>query len=160
MFLLQPTLLVDTVRLLTHRNSPRNELVNPANRKAIINVLVAHLSHLLFSPDAIAYSRDPPSPKAGAHYDTKIAVLAAYLDDARLVGRVANRARLRLPKQSRKSGLMGGTRDVRDVHSKLVQGLAYVKFRPYSLLAPPVARGPNSRGSAHGYALPFQLLGV
>lgn len=86
-----------------------------------MNIFTTQLSFLLFSPKATAYSQDPPSAKAGAHFDAKVAALAAFVDDARLFVRAANRARLRLSPGHRLEGLLHPSREVREVHYRLIQ---------------------------------------
>ncbi|BGP36614.1 hypothetical protein JCM10449v2_000515 [Rhodotorula kratochvilovae] len=111
------------------------KLSNPAlsTRKAFTPLVNSHLSYLLFAPSALALSADPPTRDAGAVYDARVAALAAFLDDAQLVGRVANRARLRLPRGMRAEGLMDPEREVQDTHWRLLQGLRNLKVRPWSL---------------------------
>lgn len=123
-------------------------------------MFISHLSYLLYAPPAVAICRHPDSPPAGAAYDAKVASLAAFLDDARLLGRVANRARLRLPPRLRThDGLMESSEDVREVHWRLVQGLANVRLRPYSLVVDSIGDG-RFMGSAHGMETPLDVLGV
>ncbi|CEQ38852.1 SPOSA6832_00330 [Sporobolomyces salmonicolor] len=155
----QPILLLDAVRLLNSPNSPRPELSTAASRKAVTPVVASHLSWLLYAPAAVEFSRDPPSAEDGAYYDAKVAALAAYLDDARLLGRVANRARLRLPVEARAEGLMHAGRAVREIHFRLIQGLSNVALRPWNLASDPIAQGMYL-GSAHGNETPLDVLGV
>lgn len=128
---------MDAIRVLESPDAPRSAVT--ISRKTLQSMFSAHLSFLLFSPEALDLSRDPPSAQVGAFYDARIAALAAFLDDARLVGRVANRARLRLPSAAREAGLFGDSDLVRSVHPMLVHGLANIQFRPYSLAAHDVA---------------------
>lgn len=130
------------MRLIERSTHPGSQ-ASPATatRKAITPLLTAHLAALLFSPDALEYNAHgrPKSVSAldeAAAYDARVAALAAYIDDAQLVGRVANRARLRLGSSLREHGLMDPAHldDVRAVHWRLLHGLANVKFRPYSIL--------------------------
>ncbi|GAA5878629.1 hypothetical protein JCM1840_003533 [Sporobolomyces johnsonii] len=154
-----PILLLDAVRLLNSPNSPRPELSTAASRKAVTPVVASHLSWLLYAPAAVEFSRDPPSAEAGAYYDAKVAALAAYLDDARLLGRVANRARLRLPVEARAEGLMHEGRAVREIHFRLIQGLSNLALRPWNLASDPISQGMYL-GSAHGNETPLDVLGV
>ncbi|GAA5916950.1 hypothetical protein JCM8208_001655 [Rhodotorula glutinis] len=128
-----PLLLLDAVRLLTHPSGPK--LANPSqvSRKAFQPLVNSHLSYLLFAPPALALSADPPNAETGATYDARVAALAAFLDDVQLVGRVANRARLRLPRGMRAEGLMDNDRAVQETHWRLLQGLRNLKMRPWSL---------------------------
>ena len=129
----QPLLLLDAVRLLSHPSGPK--LANPSqvSRKAFQPLVNSHLSYLLFAPSALALSADPPNGETGATYDARVAALAAFLDDVQLVGRVANRARLRLPRGMRAEGLMDNDRAVQETHWRLLQGLRNLKMRPWSL---------------------------
>lgn len=89
-----------------------------------------------------------------------VGALAAYLDDALLLGRVANRARLRLPGTIRShEGLMDPATDVQEIHWRLVSGLKNVKFRPYSLTVAPMAERRHV-GSLHGVETPLDVLGI
>ncbi|KPV78348.1 uncharacterized protein RHOBADRAFT_50824 [Rhodotorula graminis WP1] len=128
-----PLVLLDAVRLLSHPSGPK--LANPAqvSRKAFQPLVNSHLSYLLFAPSALALSADPPDAETGAMYDARVAALAAFLDDVQLVGRVANRARLRLPRGMRAEGLMDNDRTVQETHWRLLQGLRNLKMRPWSL---------------------------
>ncbi|GAA6047811.1 hypothetical protein JCM3770_004654 [Rhodotorula araucariae] len=128
-----PLLLLDAIRLLTHPSGPKLSNPSLSNRKAFTPLINSHLSYLLFAPSALALSADPPSRDAGAVYDARVAALAAFLDDAQLVGRVANRARLRLRRGMRAEGLMDPDREVQDTHWRLLQGLRNLKVRPWSL---------------------------
>ncbi|GAA5972259.1 hypothetical protein JCM11641_002377 [Rhodosporidiobolus odoratus] len=152
-----PLLLLDAVRLLNHPNIPGSEQATPAARKAITPLVKSHLSWLLFAPEALKHSRQPPSAEDGALYDAKVAALAAFLDDARLLGRVANRARLRLPSSTRAEGLMDPATEVREIHFRLLQGLSNLKLRPYNLVS-----GDRSffMGATHGQETPLDVLGV
>ncbi|GAA5891100.1 hypothetical protein JCM6882_006419 [Rhodosporidiobolus microsporus] len=152
-----PLLLLDAIRLLNHPSSPGGDAVKYASRKAVTPMLNSHLSWLLFAPQALELSRQPPSAEEGAFYDTKIAALAAFLDDARLLGRVANRARLRLPSTNRAEGLMDKSAEVRELHSRLLQGLGNVKLRPYNLLD---LDRTGFLGAAHLSESPLDVLGL
>ncbi|GAA5826947.1 hypothetical protein JCM11251_002175 [Rhodosporidiobolus azoricus] len=152
-----PLLLLDAIRLLNHPSAPGGAAVKAASRKAITPTLNSHLSWLLFSPTALEFSQHPPSADEGAFFDTKIAALAAFLDDARLLGRIANRARLRLPSTNRAEGLMDKSPEVRELHSRLLQGLGNVKLRPYNLLD---LDRTGFLGSAHGNETPLDVLGL
>ncbi|GAA5925449.1 hypothetical protein JCM10213_008793 [Rhodosporidiobolus nylandii] len=152
-----PILLLDAVRLLNHPNTVGGDFVKPASRKAFTPLANSHLSWLLFAPEALEFSKQPPSAEDGAFYDAKVAALAAFLDDARLVGRVANRARLRLPSSTRAEGLMDPAREVHEVHYRLLQGLTNTKIRPYNLVATDKSL---FTGSAHGNETPLDVLGL
>ncbi|GAA6036583.1 hypothetical protein JCM8097_001237 [Rhodosporidiobolus ruineniae] len=152
-----PLLLLDALRLLNHPNAPSPDLAKPAAKKAVIPMLNSLLSWLLFSPEALEFSAKPPSAEEGAFYDTKVAALAAFLDDARLLGRVANRARLRLPSANRAEGLLDPAAEVREVHSRLLQGLSNVKLRPYNLLD---LDRSGFLGAVHGNETPLDILGL
>lgn len=157
---LQPTFLLDAVRLLTHPDTPQHDNTFASSRKSLQPMFVAHLNYLLYHPSAAAICRHPESPEDGAHYDARLAALAAYLDDTRLLGRIANRARLRLPSHRRShDGLLDSDGEIREVHWRLVHGLRNVKFRPYSLLLEPLGEGGHF-GSAHGMESPLDVLGV
>lgn len=112
---------MDAVRLLSSSNAPRSDFAVPDSRKAVVNMFTSQLSFLLFNPIATDYSASPPDAKAGAHYDAKVAALAAFIDDARLFVRVANRARLRLSPATRIEGLLHPSREIREVHYRLIQ---------------------------------------
>ncbi|GAA5845904.1 hypothetical protein JCM5353_008417 [Sporobolomyces roseus] len=154
-----PLLLLDAVRLLSSPKSPRPELLSAASRKAVTPLFAAHLSWLLYAPEAVKFSRKPPSAEAGAFYDAKVAALAAFLDDARLMGRVANRGRLRLPLDARAEGLMHDGRSVREIHFRLIQGTANTQLRPWHYASDPISEG-MFLGSAHGSETPLDVLGV
>ncbi|SCV68806.1 BQ2448_927 [Microbotryum intermedium] len=156
-----PSMMLDAIRLLTHQDSPRDEGESLVSRDTVQPMLTAHLSWLLYSPDALQHSRRPPNAASGAAYDAKIAVLAAFLDDAKLLGRVANRARLRLPEENREHGIMFVDEEVKAVHWRLIQGLAHIRFRPYSIVMDldDLDHGGHD-GSAHGYETPMDILNV
>ncbi|KDE08285.1 hypothetical protein MVLG_01548 [Microbotryum lychnidis-dioicae p1A1 Lamole] len=156
-----PSMMLDAVRLLNHHDSPRDEGESLVSRDIVQPMLTAHLSWLLYSPDALQHSRRPPNAGSGAAYDAKIAVLAAFLDDAKLLGRVANRARLRLPEENREHGIMFVDEEVKAVHWRLIQGLSHVRFRPYSIIMDldDLDHGGYD-GSAHGYETPMDILNV
>lgn len=123
-------------------------------------MFMAHLNYLLYAPSAVAICRHPASPEVGAFYDATVAALAAFLDDALLLGRLANRARLRLPGSIRShDGLLDSSNDVREIHWRLVHGLKNVKYRPYSLALDPLAGGRHI-GSLHGKETPADILGI
>lgn len=131
---MQPTLLLDSFRILALPNSPQAD-AHSISRKSINSIFVAQLSYLLHSPDAIALSQHPDTPDIGAHHDAKIAALAAFFNDAKLLGRIANRGRLRLPRRARPTGVSDGTEKTKEVHWRLIRGLAMVKLRPYNLIS-------------------------
>ena len=112
---------MDAVRLLSSPSAPRSDFSVPDSRKAIVSLFTTHLSFLLFNPLATSYSAHPHSAKAGAHYDAKVAALSAFIDDARLFIRVANRARLRLSPSTRVEGLLHPSKEIREVHYRLIQ---------------------------------------
>ncbi|GAA5995153.1 uncharacterized protein JCM10292_004567 [Rhodotorula paludigena] len=155
-----PIFLLDAIRLLTHPSGPKLERPSQTTRQTLTPLLNQHLSWLLFSREALAFSANPPTAEAGAYYDAKVAALAAFLDDIRLVGRVANRARLRLPKGMRAEGLMDPAPEVRDVHFRLMQGLSNTKTRPWSLLSDPVSEARYLAMHFHGGDTPFSVLGL
>ncbi|KAI5479538.1 hypothetical protein MNV49_003480 [Pseudohyphozyma bogoriensis] len=128
-----PSPLLDAVRLLKSPNAPRSDLSHPTNQKTVENIFLSHLSYLLFNPKAIALSNSPSTAREGADFDAKVAALAAYLNDARLFVRVANRARLRLRPQHRAEGLLAKAEDVTETHWRLAQGIARTKLLPWSL---------------------------
>lgn len=103
------------------------------SRKTLATIFTAQLSYLLFSREAVGYCRNPPSPVAGAKYDAKLAALAAFLDDARLFGRILNRARLRLPEESREDGIVGEGIAVKEIHGALARGAKNTRMRPFSM---------------------------
>ncbi|KAM0793454.1 hypothetical protein ACM66B_000897 [Microbotryomycetes sp. NB124-2] len=155
-----PTYLLDAVRLLTDPDTPQHDATFAASRKALRPMFVAHLNYLLYHPVAIGLCRHPESPEDGAHYDSKLAALAAYLDDTRLLSRIANRARLRLPSHRRNhDGLLDSRGEIRELHWRLVHGLRNVRFRPYSVLLNPLGDGGHL-GSAHGMETPLDVLGL
>ncbi|GAA5922679.1 uncharacterized protein JCM15063_003388 [Sporobolomyces koalae] len=154
-----PLLLLDAVRLLNSHNSPDPHLLVAASRKAVTPLFASHLSWLLYAPAAVEFSRAPPSAEAGAYYDAKVAGLAAFLDDAWLMGRVANRGRLRLPLDARAEGLMHDGQAVREIHFRIIQGLANTQARPWHYASDPIAEG-MFLGSAHGNETPLDVLGV
>ncbi|GAA6018261.1 hypothetical protein JCM11491_005127 [Sporobolomyces phaffii] len=154
-----PLLLLDAVRLLNSHNSPQPELLVGASRKAVTPLFASHLSWLLYAPQAVEYCRKPPSAEDGAYYDAKVAGLAAFLDDPRLVGRVANRGRLRLPLEARVEGLMHDGQSVREIHYRLIGGTSHVQARPWHYASDPIAEG-MFLGSAHGNETPLDVLGV
>jgi hypothetical protein len=92
-----PSLLLDTFRLLSRpwlgQTAMRSDLLPKWRVQALAS---AHLAHLLLDRDALELSRHPRTLDEGAGYDVKVAALAAFLDDARLLGRVATRAHLRV----------------------------------------------------------------
>ncbi|KAK4057592.1 hypothetical protein OIO90_001237 [Microbotryomycetes sp. JL221] len=155
-----PTYLLDAVRLLTHQETPKHDNTFAASRKALRPMFVAHLNYLLYHPLGVSVSRHPASPEDGAHYDAKLAALSAYLDDTRLLGRIANRARLRMPSHRRNhEGLLDANGEIREVHWRLVNGLRNVRFRPYSILLEPLADGSHF-GSMHLMETPLDVLGI
>ncbi|KAL8283667.1 hypothetical protein RQP46_005462 [Phenoliferia psychrophenolica] len=154
-----PILLMDAVRLLSSPNAPRSDFAVADSRKAVVNIFTTQLSYLLFNPTATAFSASPPSRKAGAHYDAKVAALAAFIDDARLFVRVANRARLRLSPANRLDGLLHESREIREVHYRLVQGVGRTRLVPYDLAADPVTEGMYHT-TEHGADSPFAVLNL
>ncbi|GAA6064327.1 hypothetical protein JCM10212_004566 [Sporobolomyces blumeae] len=154
-----PILLLDAVRLLNSPNAPSSDKVAGVSRKAVTPLFASHLSWLLYAPEALKFSRDPPSAEDGAYYDAKVAALAAYLDDARLMGRVANRARLRLPLDARAEGLMHDGVSVREIHYRLIQGLSNTQLRPWHYASDPISEGMYL-GAAHGNETPLDVLGI
>lgn len=160
----QPILFLDAIRILNHASGPQLETPAIVSYMAVVPLLNSHLSYLLFSEEAIEFSRHPPSALDGAHYDAKVAALAAFLDDAQLIGRVANRARLRLPHRYRAEGLLDPAREVREIHYRLLHGLANTRLRPYNMVAePPEDDGGPSESYvslAHGNNTPFAVLGL
>ncbi|KAM0756132.1 hypothetical protein T439DRAFT_320823 [Meredithblackwellia eburnea MCA 4105] len=136
-----PILLMDAVRLLSSASAPKSDFSLPDGRIAVKGIFTTQLSYLLFNPVATDYSADPPSAEAGAHFDAKVAALAAFLDDARLFVRVANRARLRLSPATRAEGLLHPAQEIREVHYRLVQGVASTRLLPYNLASDPIAQG-------------------
>lgn len=150
----QPTLLLDSIRILALPGSSQATL-HGISRRSIHSIVTAQLSFLLSSPEAIALNLQPPTPEAGGHLDAKISALAAFLDDVKLLGRVANRGRLRLSVANRAEGLMHDAAEVREVHWRLIQGLANVKLRPYNLVSDPIAEGRYFPDDS-----PFSLLGL
>ncbi|GAA5965491.1 hypothetical protein JCM3765_003304 [Sporobolomyces pararoseus] len=154
-----PLLLLDAVRLLNSHHSPSPELLASASRKAVTPLFASHLSWLLYAPKAVEYCRKPPSAEDGAYYDARVAGLAAFLDDPRLVGRVANRGRLRLPLEARAEGLMHDSQSVREIHFRLIQGLSSTQVRPWHYASDPISEG-MFLGSAHGNETPLDVLGV
>ncbi|GAA5870484.1 hypothetical protein JCM16303_002023 [Sporobolomyces ruberrimus] len=154
-----PLLLLDAVRLLNSHHSPRPELLVAASRKAVTPLFASHLSWLLYAPKAVEYCRKPPSAEDGAYYDAKVAGLAAFLDDPRLMGRIANRGRLRLPLDARAEGLMHDGQSVREIHFRIIQGLSNTQVRPWHYASDPISEG-MFLGSAHGNETPLDVLGV
>ncbi|GEM06189.1 hypothetical protein Rt10032_c01g0206 [Rhodotorula toruloides] len=154
-----PLLLLDAVRLLNHPSGPKLEKGSIASRKAITPMVNSHLSFLLFAPEALDFAQSPPSPDDGAFYDAKVAALAAFLDDARLVNRVANRARLRLPSEMRAEGLMHPGGAVREIHFRLIQGLYNTKVRPYNMVSDEISQAMYVT-RAHGTETPLDVLGL
>lgn len=154
----KPTLILDAIRLLTHPGSPEIDHHAVIHRMTVYPVFSAQLSYLLFSKSAISLCRNPPSITAGAQYDAKLAVLAAFLDDARLFGRVANRSRLRLKESMRIKGIIG---DAGKVFTGLVKGIRNTKFRPYSLeLERENVESYAGRSGIYGSDSSFGLLGI
>lgn len=96
-------------------------------------LFTAHLAYLLFAPQATALSARPHTAEEGIDYDQKVAALAAYLDDARLLGRVANRARLRLAPEFREDGIRSEADGAKDLLARLDRGLSNVRLRPWSI---------------------------
>ena len=91
-----PTLLLDALRLLSPSYQPALPLTHalpPSHLRALFS---HHLRTLLLSPAGIELSKHPASLAEGVAYDTKVASLAAYLDDARLLSRVLQRHQMRL----------------------------------------------------------------
>ncbi|BGP04599.1 hypothetical protein JCM10049v2_000401 [Rhodotorula toruloides] len=154
-----PLLLLDAVRLLNHPSGPKLEKGSIASRKAITPMVNSHLSYLLFAPEALSFAQSPPSPDDGAFYDAKVAALAAFLDDVRLVNRVANRARLRLPSEMRAEGLMHPGGAVREIHFRLIQGLYNTKVRPYNMASDEISQAMYVT-RAHGTETPLDVLGL
>ncbi|GAA6004395.1 hypothetical protein JCM10207_000707 [Rhodosporidiobolus poonsookiae] len=152
-----PILLLDAIRLLNHGNIPGAELAKTVSRKTFTPLVNSHLSWLLFAPAAVEFSRKPWTAEDGAVYDAKVAALAAFLNDTRLLGRVANRARLRLPSTYRAEGLMDRSETVRETHYRLLQGLGNTRFRPYNLAG---ADRSYFLGATHGNETPLDVLGV
>ena len=136
--------------MLSLPNSPQAD-AHSISRKSINSIFVAQLSYLLHSPDAIALSRHPDTPEIGAHHDAKIAALAAFFNDPKLLGRIANRGRLRLPRRSRPTGVVDGSDKAKEIHWRLIRGLAMVKLRPYNLISSEVASWSEP---------PFDILGL
>ncbi len=137
----QPTLLLDAVRLLTSPAAPPSALSGSQGAKIVRPLFTAQLAHLLFAPDATALSARPHTPEEGADYDLKVAALAAYLDDARLLGRIANRVRLRLPPPLREDGIRSEVEGARDLLGKIERGISNVRLRPWSIGLDPEAEG-------------------
>ncbi|GAA5857071.1 hypothetical protein JCM8547_007942 [Rhodosporidiobolus lusitaniae] len=152
-----PILLLDAIRLLNHPVTPGSTDNKLTSRIAVAPLVNSQLSWLLFAPQALDHSKLPPSPEEGAAYDAKVAALAAFLDDARLLGRVANRARLRLPSTSRAEGLMDPAAEVREIHNRLLQGFGNIKLRPFNLVD---LDRTGFLGSAHGNETPLDVLGL
>ncbi|KAM0755479.1 hypothetical protein T439DRAFT_375834 [Meredithblackwellia eburnea MCA 4105] len=138
-----PILLMDAVRLLSSPNSPKmpkSSFAQPEGRKAVNSIFTTQLSYLLFNPTATDFSANPPSAEAGAHFDAKVAALAAFIDDARLFIRVANRGRLRLSRETRQEGLLHPDREIQEVHFRLVQGVSRTRLIPYNLASDPMSQ--------------------
>ncbi|KAK4700029.1 hypothetical protein P7C70_g6220, partial [Phenoliferia sp. Uapishka_3] len=154
-----PILLMDAVRLLSSPNAPKNDFIVPDSRNSVVGIFTTQLSYLLFNPTATAFSAEPPSAKAGAYFDAKVAALAAFIDDARLFIRVANRARLRLHKTARIEGLLHPAKEIREVHYRLIQGVSRTRLVPYNLAADPMSEGMY-HAVEHGENSPFDILGV
>lgn len=125
-----PTLLLDAVRLLSddwrpdaedhHAWEDDPELDLPYAE--LDDLFTAQLSHLLLHPAARAECAGPRHVGDGAAYDLKLAALAAFANDAQILGRIANRSRLRLAE---------GDRGADALHAKLLAGLRNVKLRPF-----------------------------
>lgn len=155
---LQPTLLTDAVRLLTAPAAPPSALSGSQGAKVVRPLFSSHLAYLLFAPDATDRSARPHTAEEGADYDLKLAALAAYLDDARLLGRIANRARLRLPPHLREQGVRSEAEEARDLLGKVERGISNVKLRPWSIGLDPEADGGWAGWDEVEHS--FQLLGL
>jgi hypothetical protein len=123
-----PSILLDTFRLLSRPwlLKQRSEVIPKWRVHALAS---AHLAHLLLDPAALELSRQPPTLEDGAMYDLKVAALASFLDDARLLGRVATRAPLRVDEDFVAEDGKKMTRP--RAHDWLAKGLANVKLRPW-----------------------------
>lgn len=90
-----PSLLLDTLRLLSPSYQPKLHLASILPLHKLHSLFSHHLRTLLLSSKGTQLSRSPPSWEAAFRYDTQVAALAAYLDDARLLARVGKRHELR-----------------------------------------------------------------
>lgn len=90
-----PTDLLDALRLLSPALQPTLSFSRVLPPDQLRSVFSHHLRTLLLSPEGSALSSNPPDVLSAAQYDVKVAVLAAYLDDARLLARLAERHQLR-----------------------------------------------------------------
>lgn len=130
-----PTVLLDALRLVSPAHLPPDQ--HAATRSAlgddVRSFAMIQLAHLLFDPASLAATRSPPSLVAGIDYDLRIAVLAAYLDDARLLNRVASRSALRVRGQAVEP-------DAAERRAWLQAGLARVRLHPFATSSAIVAR--------------------
>lgn len=103
------------------------------------------LSFLLFAPNALARSASPATLQEGVQYDLKVATLGAFLGDGRLVGRVVNRARLRVP----------GSQGIAHIEAfaPLLRGLINARYTSLE-----IARGPPP--SLDSFDSPLTRLGI
>ena len=130
-----PTVLLDALRLVSPAHLP------PGEHEAVASALggdarsfaMIQLAHLLFDPASLAATRSPPSLVAGVDYDLRLAVLAAFLDDARLLNRVATRSALRV------RGRAVDT-DAAERRAWLQAGLARIRLHPFATSTALVAR--------------------
>ena len=129
-----PTLLLDGLRLLSppYQSKRLFENVLPPHH---LRSLFSHQLHaLLMSPEGEEISRQPSSLAVGAGFDMKIASLAAYLDDAKLLSRVVQRHQLRYIDPitgSKRTDLDYGDPDVKealDLVEAMYSGIANVGF--------------------------------
>lgn len=158
-----PTLLLDAVRLLSDDWRPSGVGVRSASSQPALDLpfpeldklFTAQLSFLLLHPYAQGVCMHPRSASEGAAYDLRVAALAAFINDAQILGRIANRSRLRLS---------AGDEGSKMLHARLLAGLRHVKLRPFDdwstfeLWASPSQRQLAPRRIAAVEATPFQRL--
>ncbi|GAA96766.1 uncharacterized protein L969DRAFT_97114 [Mixia osmundae IAM 14324] len=90
-----PSLLLDAVRLIRATPSLHAPIDDILSSEHVHTLVASHLVALLFDHDLQELTRYPDDLGQAASYDLHLASLAAFLDDAKLLGRVSNRARLR-----------------------------------------------------------------
>jgi hypothetical protein len=95
------------------------------------SLAVSHLSYLLFSTRALDLSAKPETTEDGVDYDLRVCVLASFLNDARLMGRVVNRARLRTTRKAQEDDDEG---ILLDVFKPIIKGLKNLRFRPFDVI--------------------------
>lgn len=155
-----PTLLLDAIRLLSDDWRPSGAGVHGQAAvdlpyAEVDRLFTAQLSFLLLHPYAQGVCMHPRSAAEGAGYDLRVAALAAFINDAQILGRIANRSRLRISAADERSKML---------HARLLAGLRHVKLRPFDdwstfeLWASPSQRKLQPRRIAAVAATPFQRL--